>query len=365
MSFIADWRCRSRAAGGSVVTGDSGNSGRGPAGIDLERVTGWFTENVDGVRPPLRFDLITGGRSNLTYRVDDSAGRRFVLRRPPTGNVLSTAHDVVREWRIIDHLADSPVPVAPVVGCCTDHTVTGADFYVMEFVDGVVLTDDQTLAQVPRERRVAASEDFVDTLVAIHAVSTETGPLAEFRRPGSYLERQLRRWSRQLEAGKVGPGPIWEVCELLSRDIPEQKWTGIVHGDYRPGNLLTGSDGKVQAVLDWELWTVGDVLADLGWLAASWASAEVLGWSPDPAEGFLDVKAAVDRYATRTGRDLSDMRYYHAFALWRLAAINEGVIARFRAGAMGEQEVDTEYMAQRTAWLCETARGVLAGQGPF
>lgn len=331
------------------------------AGIDRAGVTAWFAEHVPAATPPLEFALITGGRSNLTYRVDDGSGGRWVLRRPPTGHVLASAHDVAREFRILELLADSRVPVAPVLGCCTDPAVTGADFYVMEYVDGIVPDDAASAAAIPRESRAAASRAVVDTLAAVHAVDTTTGPLAELRRPGSYLERQLRRWHRQLTAGDVGPGPLWEVHDLLARRIPAQRWTGITHGDFRPGNLLIGPDGTVRAVLDWELWTVGDVLADIGWLAASWASAEPFGWAPDPAEGYLDIDTVLSRYADTTGRSLDDLPYYRAFALWRLAAIAEGVAARFRAGVMGDQDIDVREMSERPARLAESARAALLG----
>ncbi|WP_328393966.1 phosphotransferase family protein [Nocardia sp. NBC_00416] len=331
------------------------------AGIDIERVTGWFAEHIPAAAPPLRFDLITGGRSNLTYRVQDESGSRWVLRRPPTGHVLASAHDVVREFRILDLLAGGPVPVPPVLGCCADHAVTGADFYVMEYVDGIVAADAASAAAIPEASRAVASRNIVDTLAAVHAVDTTTGPLAEMRRSGSYLERQLRRWHRQLTLGGLGPGPLWEVHDLLTRRMPDERWTGITHGDFRPGNLLIGVDGTVRAVLDWELWTVGDVMADIGWLAAAWTSAEPFGWAPDPAAGYLDIDTVLARYADATGRALDDLSYYQAFALWRLAAIAEGVAARFRAGVMGEQDIDVTELSERPARLAESARAVLTG----
>ncbi|WP_040799651.1 phosphotransferase family protein [Nocardia higoensis] len=333
--------------------------GSGPAGVDEGAVTAWFVEHVPEVTPPLRFELITGGRSNLTYRVRDAKHARWVLRRPPTGAVLASAHDVVREHRILELLAETAVPVPPVVGCCTDRAVTGADFYVMTYVDGVVLDGPASVAALPRDRRVVASEQIVDTLAAIHAVDITTGPLAAQRRTGSYLERQLHRWQRQLSAGGIESGPIRDVHRLLSRAVPPERWTGVVHGDFRPGNLLIGDDGQLRAVLDWELWTIGDVMADLGWLVASWASAEVFGWSPDPSDGFLDVDAVVARYVERTGRDVADLDYHHAFAVWKLAAISEGILARFRAGAMGDQDVDLDELVRRPAELAELARRIL------
>lgn len=249
----------------------------------------------------MRFELITGSRSNLTYRVHDETGTRWVLRRPPTGHVLASAHDVVREFRILDLPADSPVPVPPVLGCCTDHAVTGADFYLMEYVDGVVPDDAGSATAIPRANRAATSRDIVDTLAAVHAVDTTTGPLVELRKPGSYLERQLHRRHRRLTAGGAGPGPLWEVHELLTRRMPTGRWTGIAHGDFRPGNLLIGVDGTVRAVLDWELRTIGDVMADVGRLVAAWATTDPFGWAPDPAEGYLDVDAVLSRYADIEG----------------------------------------------------------------
>ncbi|WP_068269294.1 phosphotransferase family protein [Aldersonia kunmingensis] len=328
-------------------------------GIDHASVTAWFTEHVDDVTAPLQFELIAGGRSNLTYHVRDAASGHWVLRRPPTGHLLSTAHDVVREWRVLDAIADTPVPVPPVVGSCTDPAVTGADFYVMRYVDGVILDGDDTVAGIEPSARQFASIDIVDTLAAIHAVDTDTGPLAEFRRPGSYLERQLRRWHRQLEAGGITSGPLIELHDALTRAIPAERWTGLVHGDYRPGNLIIGPDGHVRAVLDWEMWTVGDVMADVGWLAA-WGVPGAGGWVPDPADGFLDIDAVCARYAETTGRDLSDLNYYHAFALWRLAAIAEGVYQRFRDGAMGDQDVDIEELAERPVLLAERSFQILS-----
>ncbi|MCX5043193.1 phosphotransferase family protein [Aldersonia sp. NBC_00410] len=331
-------------------------------GIDADAVSTWFGRHVTGAEGPLHFELIAGGRSNLTYRVRDRAGGDWVLRRPPTGELLASAHDVVRESRVLEAIGSSPVPVPRVVGCCTDPAVTGADFYVMDYVAGVVVDGAATAAEIDWDARQVASTDIVDTLAAIHAVDTTTGPLAEYQRPGSYLERQLKRWSRQLAAGGITSGPLLELRDILTREMPVQRWTGLVHGDYRPGNLIIGpSDGRVRAVLDWELWTVGDVLADVGWLAAMWASADVVGWSPDPADGFLDVDTACARYADTTGRDLSALRYYHAFALWKLAAIAEGVYARFRDGAMGEQPPDlVTLLAQRPGLLAERARRTLA-----
>ena len=331
-----------------------------PAGIAVGPVTDWFTRRVAGVRPPLDFELVLGGRSNLTYVVTDTAGARWVLRRPPTGHVLPSAHNVLRERAILAGLAGTAVPVPAVAGYCADPAVTGADFYVMDFVDGVILNSDDEVAAIADPAQ--ASRNMVDTLVAIHRVDCGRAPFAELARPGGYLPRQLRRWIRQLDVSGSGNVALREVAALLSRDIPPQRRTGLVHGDFRPGNLILGADGAVRAVLDWELSAVGDVLADLGWLVAVWASPVPIGWAPDPADGFLSAGEIVDCYRARTGCDVTDITYYHAFALWRLGCIADGVYQRYSDGAMGVHGVHLDEMAARPGLLAELARQVLAGR---
>ncbi len=331
-----------------------------PAGIDVAAVTAWFAAHVPGVRPPLSFALVLGGRSNLTYVVTDTAGRRWVLRRPPTGAVLPSAHNVLREQTVLAALAGTAVPVPPVAGFCADPAVTGADFYVMDFVDGVILHTDDDVAALALARRRAACGAIVDTLVAIHRIDCDTGPLAALRRPGNYIERQLRRWIRQLDAVASPNDQLRHVAGLLAEAVPPQRTAGLVHGDYRPGNLILGADGAVRAVLDWELCAVGDVLTDLGWLVAWWSAAPAVGWAPDPAAGFLTTDRLVARYEERTGRAVEDLDYYHAFALWRLGCIADGVHQRYRDGAMGVTGVHLQELAERPALLAQLAAQVLA-----
>lgn len=334
-------------------------TGAQPAGIDSQHVTAWFAENVAGVRPPLSFELVLGGRSNLTYIVGDATGRRWVLRRPPTGNVLPSAHNVLREQSILSRLATTAVPVPPVVGHCTDPAVTGADFYVMEFIDGVILNSDEDAAAIPVADRAQACRNMVDILAQIHRVDCGTAAFEDLRRPGGYLQRQLRRWIRQLDVSGSTNSSLRRVHELLSRDIPPERWTGLVHGDFRPGNLILGSDGAVRAVLDWELCAVGDVLADLGWLVAVWSSPLPVGWAPDPGHGFLSVDEIIGYYHAQTGRDVADIGYYHAFALWRLGCIADGVYLRYRDGAMGVSGVYLDEMATRPDMLAGLSADLL------
>ena len=330
-------------------------------GIDIERVNPWLAANIPGAVAPFTFDLIAGGRSNLTFRVTGADGTCFVLRRPPLGHVLATAHDMAREYRIIAAVGTTNVPVPPALGLCTDESVNGAPFYVMGFVDGVVLDSPEKAAAMAPELRVAASEHLIDVLADLHAVDVDAVGLGDLAKREGYVERQVKRWSSQWEQSKTRELPaIDEVARRLRERIPTQKGVSIAHGDYRFGNCLTDvTRGRVAAVLDWELCTLGDPLADVGYLGVYWNDGDpalARANDPTPAGGFASYAALLDRYAARTGRDLSDIDYYIAFSCWRLAVISEGVYARYLHGAMGNQEgVDLESFKVGTEGLAERA----------
>jgi len=310
-------------------------------GIDVERVGDWLVANIEGAVAPFRYDLIVGGRSNLTFRVTDGAGVPYVLRRPPTGHVLATAHDMAREHRIITAVGRTDVPVPRTLGVCTDESVNGAPFYVMEFVDGVVLDSPEQAELLPIELRPAACEHLIDVLADLHAADVDEIGLGDLARREGYVERQIKRWSTQWENSKTREiAAIEEVARHLAANVPEQRGVSIAHGDFRFGNCLVDvSSGRVAAVLDWELCTLGDPLADLGYLGVYWVGADGAGRHNDPtaAPGFLSYADVVERYAQRTGRDVSQIDYYVAFSSWRLAVISEGVYARYLHGAMGDQ----------------------------
>ncbi|HEY8545453.1 MAG TPA: phosphotransferase family protein [Acidimicrobiales bacterium] len=311
-------------------------------GIDAEKVTAWFVQHAPGVQPPLDFELITGGRSNLTFRVQDAAGQRWVLRRPPLGHVLATAHDMGREHRIQSALAATDVPVAPIVGLCTDEEVNGAPFYVMEFVDGLILRGRAVGEELDVAARKHAGDQMASVLARIHAVDVDAVGLGDLGRKDAYLERQLKRWHRQWEQSKTRELPVVdEVHAELAARAPEQGAATIVHGDYRLDNCLIGKDGSIKAVLDWELCTLGDPLADVGLLLVYWTDPEdeaaALGDSATTLEGFPSRAELTAAYAEASGRDLSGIDYYVAFGYWKLACILEGVLARYRAGVMGDQ----------------------------
>jgi len=310
-------------------------------GVDVERVSAWLGDNIDGAVAPFRFELIVGGRSNLTFRVTDGGGAEYVLRRPPTGHVLATAHDMAREHRIITAVGRTDVPVPRTIGLCTDGSVNGAPFYVMEYVDGVVLDSPEKADLVPPELRASACEHLIDVLADLHAADVDEIGLGDLARREGYVERQIKRWSTQWENSKTREIPaIEEVARHLAANVPEQHGVSIAHGDFRFGNCLVDpSSGRIAAVLDWELCTLGDPLADLGYLGVYWVGADGEGRHNDPtsAPGFLSYAEVVERYARRTGRDVSQIDYYVAFSSWRLAVISEGVYARYLHGAMGDQ----------------------------
>jgi len=311
-----------------------------PAGIDAAGVTAWFERHAEGVRPPLEFELIAGGRSNLTYGVTDAAGGHWALRRPPLHSVLASAHDVGREHRCMAALAPTDVPVPPVVGLCEDAEVTGAPFFVMDFVDGLVLRDDELEAgTLAPEHRHRASLAMVETLAKLHGVVPADVGLGDLGRQEGYIARQLKRWKGQFEQSTTREIPAMdEAHRRLSECIPDQGPATIVHGDYRLDNMILSPEGEVRAVLDWELCTLGDPLADVGLLVVYWNRP--WGVAPGNYPGFPPIEELIDRYGEHSGRDLSRLDFYVAFGAWKLAAIIEGVNARYASGAYGEDARD-------------------------
>lgn len=335
-------------------------------GIHADRVTAWLEQRIDDLQPPLSFSLIAGGHSNLTYAVTDRTGRRWVLRRPPLGHVLESAHDVGREHRIISALRDTDVPVAPTVGLCTDVEVNDAPFYVMEFVDGLVLHDAEAARTLSEAERARIGDDVIDVLARLHAIEPDDVGLGELGRREAYIERQLKRWSRQWESSRQREIPAMEeTCRLLRERMPEQVGSAIVHGDYRVGNMMV-ADGRIRAVLDWELCTLGDPLADVGYMLNWWVQpGEIDGrqgdQGPTSVGGFPTREAMLERYQAATGRDVSQINYYRAFSHWRLAAIGEGVYKRYLMGAMGETgDMDLTEYAQSVVRRAETALELLS-----
>jgi len=371
----------------------------GRSGLDVERVGAWLAERC-GLEHPVRIDLVPGGRSNLTSVVTDVSARRVVVRRPPLGTILDSAHDVLREGRILTALAGSGVPVPAVLGTEADPAVTGAPFLVMAHVEGTVVRDTDVAATLTAEVRGCIGRDAVRTLARLHALDVDAVGLGDLARRDGYLQRQLARWSGQLAAGGVRALPdLVQVAARLGEALPTQQRVALVHGDYRLDNLLVDAaadeGSSVLAVLDWELATLGDPLADLATLLAYWGRpAPVEGMSgpgvlpglPTALVGFPSPEEVVRTYASgidgagpsaaaRTDLDTpptvdaltEQLRPYVAFALFRIACILEGVRIRSLAGAYGSlegpQAAEVALLEDRVPELGARALAVL-GSGP-
>jgi aminoglycoside phosphotransferase (APT) family kinase protein len=342
----------------------STTKGSDTEGIDSDRVSRWMSATVPGAEPPFRFELIAGGRSNLTYRVTDSAGRSYALRRPPVSHVLPTAHDMKREHTVISALGSTGVPVPRTLGLCTDDTVNGAPFYVMSFVEGHILRDERAAAELSEASRSRAGDSLIDTLAQLHAVDVDAVGLGDFARRDGYIARQLKRWHGQFTQstvdGEPGPAIIDRVHELLAASIPEQQGVSIVHGDYRLDNTVLDDQGTVQAILDWEICTLGDPLADLGLLLVYWAEPgdgdqALLGVAPTTLPGFARRSDLMARYALVSGRDVSQIPYYRAFGFWKLACILQGVHVRYAGGAAAGDRSGVDQFAAHVGRLGERA----------
>ncbi|HEY2053101.1 MAG TPA: phosphotransferase family protein [Solirubrobacterales bacterium] len=352
---------------GDEATGRGDGSATEVDGIDAAGVGAWFAAHVPAARAPLTYERIAGGHSNLTYRVTDAAGSEWALRRPPLGKRLSSAHDMAREHRVVAALGGTDVPVAPVVGLCEDESVNGAPFYVMDFVRGPVLRGvSEVEASFPDEgERHEIGMRVADTLARVHAVDPDAVGLGDLGRKEDYVARQLRRWYGQWEKSKTRElASIDRVHDRLAARIPAQKGVSIVHGDYRLDNMILTDSGEVAAVVDWELCTLGDPLADVGTLMAYWPDRDApetsLGMPANLAPGFPTREELCARYAEASGRDLADLDFYTALGYWKLAIILEGVYARYAAGGYGNFELNRglEAFARLVERLAETAEEI-------
>ncbi|MFP8874707.1 MAG: phosphotransferase family protein [Myxococcota bacterium] len=328
-------------------------------GIAWEPVSQFFARQVPGGGVPLSFELISGGRSNLTYHVSGGE-QEWVLRRPPLGHVLPTAHDMAREYRVLSALAETEVPVPRTFALCQDEAVNGAPFYVMEYTPGVILHEGLPpgFATTEDERRRIGSA-MVEALVRLHAVDYEAVGLGDFGRPAGFIERQLRRWSQQWERSKTRELPIIdELIAILRARLPVSPAPTIVHGDYRLGNMALAPDtpDRILAIFDWEMATVGDPLADLGYTLIYWGEEGdppgALGDGRNQAvsaqPGFMTRAELVAEYAERSGRDVRAVPFYEALAFYKLAVISEGIQARFLKGkTVGEGFADAGNTALR------------------
>jgi aminoglycoside phosphotransferase (APT) family kinase protein len=308
-------------------------------GLDLDALAGYLAPlrgGSDSTGSALRAELIHGGKSNLTYRLTDGS-HNWVLRRPPLGHVLATAHDMTREYRVMSALAPTAVPVPAMVTLCEDPGVIGAPFYVMEYVDGSILRRTQDTDRLQEHQRTALAYQLIDTLADLHEVDPAAVGLDEFGRPDGFLERQVRRWTKQLERSRSRDIPgLDDLAAELATAVPASQRVSVVHGDYRLDNVLVGPDQQIEAVLDWEMATLGDPLCDLGLLPVYAAPvpgvAGIVSDGMGPHNGFPPIESLIRRYADRSGLDVSHLCWYTALGYYKLAVICEGIHYRYGTG---------------------------------
>ena len=326
--------------------------------LDLDALARWMAANVAGFAGTLSYAKFAGGQSNPTYRLD-TAGASYVLRRKPFGDLLPSAHAVEREYRVIAGLHPTGFPVPRPYGLCEDTGVIGAAFYVMEMVEGRTIWDGAMPGAAPAERR-AHYEAMVDTLAALHRTDVAAAGLGDYGRPGNYFERQVARWTKQYRAAETERmEPVERLIEWLPRTVPEQTRTGIVHGDYRIDNMIFAPDApRIVAVLDWELSTLGDPLADFSYFLMSWVTepegrSGVMGLT-GPDTGIPTVEEVVARYCAATGRDgLPALDWYFAYNLFRLTGIVQGIKKRIEVGTASSAQAARA--ASRVGALAEAA----------
>ncbi len=333
-------------------------------GVDLERLRPYFARHVDGAGDaPLHADLIAGGRSNLTYVIGDGE-REWVLRRPPLGHVLPTAHDMAREYRVLAALDGTDVPVPHPYVLCEDTDVIGAPFYVMEKVDGIILRTPEETARLDKDVACRCSIELVDVMARIHGVDYERVGLGDFGHPDGFVERQVRRWGEQWERSKTRELPaIDELARRLRAALPPSPPPTIVHGDYRLDNTMLAADdpGRIVAVLDWEMATLGDPLTDVGLFLLYWGQgdAQIIATGRNVATdtGFISRDEVIDRYAATSGRSVDNLDFYVVLAAYKLAIIVEGIHARFLMGKTLGSGFETmgESVVRLSEWALEQA----------
>jgi aminoglycoside phosphotransferase (APT) family kinase protein len=324
-----------------------------PTGFEVSKLTAWLDVHVPGLIPPFQWTRLSGGHSNFTYRIDDAAGRILVLRRPPLGELLPTAHDMAREFAVISGLWGTAVPVPEPIAYCDDDEVVGAPFYAMGWVEGRSLFTSQDAEEHLNLRaREQTGISFIDTLSALHALQPEAVGLGEFGQRGSYVARQLHRWYGSWNASKNRDlAEVDWLHNFLINQLPDQPKVSVVHGDYGLHNCRVAADGHIAAVIDWEISTLGDPLADLGYCINGWVESteEVSGRDPPPTvlAGFSTRQQLLARYAKRSGADLSYIEYYRCFSYWKYACIVQGVYARYLHGQKDLDQVDMHLFPER------------------
>lgn len=325
-------------------------------GYDIPAVEAWIAGNIEALTPPFFWTPLEGGHSNLTYQLEDVNGIKAVIRRPPQGELLPNAHDMSREWSLISALGPTPVPVPRAISFCDDSQVTGAHFYVMGLVNGRPLYNTaETIAWVPEDKRLTLAYSFIDVLADLHSLDPDKIGLGDLGKKNDYVHRQIKTWYRSwtssIEAAKFDDPRAHELRRYFLDHMPEQGIARVVHGDYGLHNCLIGSNSKVVAVVDWEISTRGDPLADLAYALNPWLDpGDPMVIDPNHATavpGMPTRSELAQRYSERTGQNLDRLNYYMGFSLWKSAAIMHGVYARYMAGQKSAEGVDLDAWRKR------------------
>lgn len=330
-------------------------SNREAEGYDVLAVEQWILQRISALAPPFEWERLEGGHSNLTYRLRDQSGKLAVIRRPPKGDLLPKAHDMSREWALISSLSATGVPVPAAYGFCESKEVSGADFYVMGHVEGRSLHNaQQTLDWVPADRRVTLALSLIDTLADLHLLDPDGIGLGELAKKEGYVARQLKAWHRSWAASVEPAGydnrRAHELHQYFVENLPDQGMARVVHGDFGFHNCLINAQSTVAAVVDWELATLGDPLADLGYTLNLFGESQAdIDANPEMATsvpGFPPRSVLAARYAERTGRTLEKLDYYRGFNYWKRAVIVHGVYARYMAGQKTTEGIDLNGLLQ-------------------
>lgn len=333
-------------------------------GYDIPAVEAWIAANIPALKPPFTWTRLPGGHSNLTYKIEALDGSEAVIRRPPMGVLLPKAHDMGREWALIDALGPTPVPVPAALGFCESPDVTGAWFYVMGVVNGRPLYNaDDSREWIAPNNRTTLANSFIDVLADLHSLDPDALGLGDLGKKENYVGRQLKTWYRSwmasIEPAQYDDPRAHELQRYFLEHMPDQGPARVVHGDYGLHNCLIGADGNVAAVVDWEISTLGDPLADLAYALNQWSEPTdpVLAGPGGPTSlpGFPSRAYLAERYAARTGRDLTMLDFYVGFNRWKTAAIVHGVYARYMEGKKSSEGVDTETLRTRIGLALDSA----------
>ncbi|MEM9254738.1 MAG: phosphotransferase family protein [Pseudomonadota bacterium] len=329
---------------------------RGPEGFNVPAVEAWIGECVECLDPPFQWTRLEGGHSNLTYRLDSADGTTAVIRRPPQGPLLPKAHDMSREWALISALGPTAVPVPRALGFCETPDVTGAWFYVMGWVEASPLYNaEDTIHRVPKTQRVAMARDFFGVLASLHKLAPDDIGLGDLAKKDGYVARQLstwyRSWTASADTAQFDDPRVHRLKDFFAKHMPQQGPARVVHGDYGLHNCLIGRDARVAAVVDWEIATLGDPLADLAYALNPWpeqlSDEEVDLSSATSADGFPSRSELAQHYADLTGANLEQLEYYVGFNGWKSAAILQGVYARYQQGNKSAEGADLVALRSR------------------